>query len=435
MSIKLNSPKIVIPALRSRNYRLFFAGQGVSLIGTWMTQTATVWLVYQLTNSALLLGVVGFTSQIPSLFLAPFGGVLVDRWNTHKILVTTQILSMIQSLALAALALTGTINIWHFIFLSLFQGTINALDAPARQTFVLEMVEKRDDLASAIALNSSLVNGGRLVGPAIAGVLIAQIGAAYCFLIDGLSYIGVIAALLAMQLKPKKRAMKTGNTLKRLQEGFIYTFGFAPIRSVLLLLALFSLMAMPYITLIPIFATKILSGDAHTLGFLLAASGVGALSGGIYLSLRKSVVGLGRVIAFAPIICGIGIIVFALSKVLWLSLFMSALVGLGSILLISSSNTVIQTIVEDDKRGRVMSFFTMSFLGMVPFGNLFAGFFADRIGAPNTLIVGGSFCILASLLFMRQLPTLRKLVRPIYVKVGILPQVSASSGLSSKNPK
>lgn len=422
MRIKSNSSKGFIPALRSRNYRLFFFGQGTSLIGSWMTQTATIWLVYQLTNSALLLGVVGFTSQIPSFILAPLGGVFVDRWNTHKILVTTQVLAMIQSLALAVLALTGILDIWHIIFLSLFQGFINALDAPARQTFVPEMVESRNDLASAIALNSSLVNGGRLIGPAIAGIIIARVGASYCFLIDGLSYIAVIAALLAMKVKPKNIALKTGNSLQRLKEGFNYAFGFAPIRSILLLIALFSLMAMPYVTLMPIFATKILAGDAHTLGFLMAASGVGALAGGVYLSLRKTVLGLGRIIAFAPLICGIGIITFALSRVLWLSLLMSAVIGLGSILQISSSNTIIQTIVDDDKRGRVMSFFTMSFLGMVPFGNLLAGVLAERITAPSTLIIGGVTCILGSLLFTRQLPALRRLIRPIYTKAGILPQ-------------
>ena len=424
MRIKTNS-KVAIPALRSRNYRLFFAGQGISLIGNWMTQTATVWLVYQLTNSALLLGVVGFTSQIPSLFLAPFGGVLVDRWNTHKILVITQVLAMIQSLALAILALTGTINIWHFIVLSLFQGTINALDAPARQAFVPEMVEKRDDLASAIALNSSLVNGGRLVGPAIAGIIIAQTGAAFCFLIDGFSYIAVIAALLAMKLKPKNIALNPGNPLQKLKEGFIYAFGFAPIRSILLLLAIFSFMAMPYVTLIPIFATKILSGDAHTLGFLMAASGVGAIIGGLYLTTRKTVLGLGKVIALAPAIAGVGLIVFSLSRVLWISLLMMTVVGLGSILQISSSNTILQTIVEDDKRGRVMSLFTMSFLGMVPFGNLLAGFLADKIGAPNTLIIGGSFCILASIVFTRQLPKIRQAARPVYQKIGLLPKTNS----------
>jgi len=413
-----------IPALKSRNYRLFFFGQGVSLIGTWMTQTATIWLVYKLTNSALMLGVVGFTSQIPSLFLAPLGGDLVDRFNPHKILVITQILAMIQSLALAVLALSGTIQIWHFIVLSLVQGVINAVDAPARQAFVPEMIEKRDDLASAIALNSSLVNGGRLIGPAIAGILIARIGAAYCFLIDGLSYIAVIASLMAMRLRPKQIAVINANPLRRLAEGFIYSYNFAPIRSILLLLALFSLMAMPYVTLVPIFATKILAGDAHTLGFLMATSGVGAIGGGIYLSTRKTIIGLGMIITLAPAIAGAGIIVFALSRMLWLSMLMSALIGLGSILTISSSNTVIQTVVEDDKRGRVMSLFTMSFLGMVPFGNLLAGFAADRIGAPNTLIIGGSFCILGSLFFIRQLPKLKQAARPVLQQRGILPQAN-----------
>jgi MFS family permease len=314
------------------------------------------------------------------------------------------------------------INVWQIIFLSLFQGLINSIDAPARQTFVKEMVDRKEDLSSAIALNSSLVNGGRLIGPAIAGVVIARIGSGYCFLIDGLSYIAVIAALLAMKLKPKKLAVQTANPWQRVKEGFDYAFGFAPIRSILMLLALFSLMAMPFVTLVPIFATKILHGSAHTLGFLMAASGVGALGGGIYLSTRSTVLGLGRVIAFAPALCGIGLIGFALSHILWFSLLMSLLIGLGSILEISSSNTVIQTIVEDDKRGRVMSLFTMSFLGMAPFGNLFAGSLANNIGAPSTLLFGGSCCIIGSLLFARQLPAIRLLVKPIYTKAGILPR-------------
>ena len=416
--------RLGIPALKSRNYQLFFAGQRISLIGTWMTQVATIWLVYQLTNSALLLGVVGFIGQIPSLFLSPFGGVLVDRWNTRKILVTTQVLAMIQSLALAVLALTGTISIGHIIFLSLFQGVINALDAPARQTFVPEMIERKADLASAIALNSSLVNGGRLVGPAIAGVIIARVGASYCFLIDGLSYIAVIAALLAMRLKSKPKTIPTGSAIERVKAGFVYAFGFPPIRAILQLLALFSLVAMPYVTLLPIFATKILKGDAHTLGFIMAASGIGALFGGAYLSTRKSVVGLGNVIALAPAVSGVGIVAFGVSRTLWFSLLMCFVIGLGSILLISSSNILIQTLVEDDKRGRVMSIFTMSFLGIVPFGNLLTGISADRIGATNTLVVGGALSIAATIIFSQQLPTLRRIVRPVYQKIGILPSVN-----------
>jgi MFS family permease len=412
-----------LPALRSRNYRLFFGGQGLSLIGTWMTQIATVWLVYKLTNSALMLGIVGFTGQIPSFILAPFGGVLVDRRNPHRILITTQVLAMLQSLALAALTLTGVIQIWHILALSLLQGLINAFDAPARQTFVKDIVERPDDLASAIALNSSLVNGARLVGPAIAGVIIARIGTGYCFLVDGISYIAVILALLAMRLNRKQLAAPTTvNALQSIAEGFVYAFGFPPIRAILLLMAVFSLMAMPYATLIPIFATDILHGDAHTLGVLMAASGVGALMGGIYLSTRKTVLGLGRIVAVAPALAGTGLIAFAQSRNLWLSLLFAVFIGLGSILQIASCNTVLQTIVEDNKRGRVLSLFTMAFLGMVPFGNLLFGVLASHIGAPSTLVIGGSVCLVASFIFSRQLPELRQFVRPIYQKAGILPE-------------
>ncbi|MBW4573687.1 MAG: MFS transporter [Aphanothece sp. CMT-3BRIN-NPC111] len=408
-----------IPALRSRNYRLFFGGQGISLIGTWMTQVATIWLVYELTKSAWLLGLVGFTSQAPSLILLPIAGVLVDRWNRHRVIVITQVLSMLQSLALAVLALTGVINIGHIIFLSLLQGTISAFDAPARQAFVPEIVERREDLANAIALNSSMFNGARLIGPAIAGLLLATVGAGFCFLFDGLSYLAVIASLLAMKLKPIKIAAATTNPLQRLQEGFVYAFGFPPIRAVILLLALVSFMGMQYTVLVPIFATNILHGGPDTLGYLMAASGVGALVGAIYLSTRQTVLGLGRFIAFSPAIMGLGLIAFSLSRVLWLSLLMMVLVGFGFIMQFTSTNTFLQTIVEDDKRGRVMSIYTMAFFGMLPLGNLFAGSLASRIGATNTLIIAGSFCILGSFLFYKQLPALRRLVLPLYAKLGI----------------
>lgn len=400
-------------ALKSRNYRLFFTGQAISLIGNWMTQLATIWLVYHLTNSALWLGFVGFSSQIPSFILAPFGGILVDRWNRHRILITTQILAMIQSLALAALALTGVIHIWHLIVLSIIQGFINAFDSPARQAFVTEMVERKEDLGNAIALNSSVFNGARLVGPAIGGLVIASLGAGVCFLIDGLSYIAVIAGLLAMRLKPREVAVQTTNIWQRLKEGFIYAFGFPPIRAILLLVAVFSFMGMPYTTFVPIFATDILHGGSETLGFLMAASGVGALIGGIYLSSRQSVIGLGKIIAFSPTLLGIGLIIFSQSRLLWLSLLMMLIVGCGSILQIASSNIVLQTIVEEDKRGRLMSLYTMAFLGILPFGNLAAGALASKIGAPNTIMIGACFCILGSLIFATQLPKLRRLARPL----------------------
>lgn len=411
-------------ALRSKNYRLFFSGQSISLIGTWMTQTATIWLVYDLTNSALWLGVVGFASQIPNFLLAPFGGVLVDRWDRHRTLIVTQILSMLQSLSLAFLALTGAIDVWHIIALSVFQGLINAFDMPARQAFVVDMVENRDDLSNAIALNSSMFSSARLVGPAIAGLAIAALGTGFCFLIDGISYLAVIASLLAMQVKRQVVVVSsTNNIWQRFVEGFSYAFGFSPIRALLLLMALVSLMGMPYMVLVPIFATKILHGGAETLGFLMAASGLGALGAGIYLSSRLSIVGLGRLIAIAPAAFGISLIAFALSNFLWLSLIAMAIAGFSTILQVASSNTILQTIVEEDKRGRVMSFYSMSFTGMVTFGNLIAGFAANRIGASATLAIGGVACILGAIWFYRQRPIIRPLVRSIYEQIGIIPEV------------
>jgi len=425
--LELTGLRLTFRALKSRNYRLFFAGQGISLIGTWMTMTATIWLVYQLTDSALWLGVVGFANQIPNFILTPFAGVLVDRWNRHRTLVITQILAMIQSLALAALALTGTITISHLIFLSIFQGLISGFDMPTRQAFIVEIVEKREDLGNAIALNSSLFSGARLIGPAIAGLLIAAVGSGTCFLLDGLSYIPVIMALLAMKITPRKlvQPQTRENIWQKLTAGFRYAFGFPPIRSILLLLALISFMGMPYTVLAPVFATKVLQGDSHTLGFLMAFSGLGSLIGGIYLSSRPSVLGLGKIIAVAPALFGAGLIAFALSKVLWLSLLAMLLVGFSLILNVSSSNTILQTIVEEDKRGRVMSFYTMAFIGMVTFGNLLAGSLASKIGAPATLTIGGLFCILGSIIFTKQLPGLRRLIRPIYTKIGLIPEPSS----------
>ncbi|MBN3909786.1 MAG: MFS transporter [Nostoc sp. NMS1] len=411
--------KPLLPALRSKNYQLFFAGQGISLIGTWMTQLATIWLVYDLTKSPLMLGVVGFSSQIPSFFLAPFGGVFVDRFSRYRTLIGTQVLAMIQSLTLAVLALTGVIEVWHIIALSLCQGFINALDAPARQAFVPELVEHREDLANAIAINSTMINGARLIGPAIGGLLIARVGTGYCFLIDGFSYIAVLAALLAMKVKPWKNVVTDGNPLQKVKEGFIYAFSFPPIRAVLLLSALVSLMGLQNTILVPVIAEQVLKGGAESLGFLMAASGVGALTGGIYLATRQTILGIGNLIALAPAILGSGLIAFSLSRFLPLSLFTMLFVGLGTILQIAASNTFLQTIVEDDKRGRLMSLYTMSFLGMIPVGNLLGGILASRIGAPNTLIIDGIACILGSIFFSRQLPTLRKIMRPIYEQKGI----------------
>ncbi|QLE57655.1 MFS transporter [Nostoc sp. TCL26-01] len=409
-----------LPAFKSRNYQLFFAGQGISLIGTWMTQLATVWLVYDLTHSPLMLGVVGFTSQIPSFFLAPFGGVFVDRFSRYRTLIGTQILAMVQSLALAILTFTGLIQIWHIIALSLLQGFINALDAPARQAFVPELVERKEDLANAIAINSTMINGARLIGPAIGGLLIARVGIGYCFLIDSLSYIAVIAGLLAMKVKPWQLPITKGNPWQQVKAGFVYAFSFPPIRAILLLSTLVSFMGLQNTILVPIFAETILKGGAETLGFLMAASGLGALSGGIYLATRRTILGIGKLIAIAPAILGVGLIAFSLSRFLPLSLFTMLFVGLGTILQIAASNTFLQTIVEEDKRGRLMSLYTMSFLGMIPVGNLLGGVLANRIGASNTLIIDGIACIIGSILFYRQLPGLKKFITPIYQQKGIL---------------
>lgn len=411
-------------ALGHRNYKLFFSGQSVSMIGTWMTRIATSWLVYRLTGSALLLGVVGFAGQIPSFLLAPFAGVIVDRWNRHHLLVATQFLAMIQSLALAVLALTGYIQIWHVIALSIFQGLVNAFDMPARQAFVVEMVENREDLPNAIALNSSLVNAARLLGPSIAGVVIAAVGEGWCFFIDGVSYIAVIASLLAMKVAPSAiKAVKKTNVLQQFREGWDYVYGFPPISKILLLLAFVSLVGMPYSVLMPIFATDILHGGSHTLGFLMAASGVGALCGAVFLAARKTVVGLGRYIPRMAGLFGIGLIGFSISRVEWLSMILMVVTGLGFMVQMATSNTIIQTIVDEDKRGRVMSFYTMAFMGTAPFGSLLAGSLAAQIGAPNTLLIGGVCCVLGAVWFQRALPRLRQFVRPIYIEKGILPEM------------
>ena len=421
--MNLDDPKglqLIFRALHHRNYRLFFGGQGISLIGTWMQQIAMSWLVYRMTNSAFLLGVVGFLGQIPAFFLSPFAGVLIDRWNRHRILVSTQLLAMIQAFILALLTLTGTIAIWHIIILALFLGFVNAFDMPTRQAFVVEMVETGEDLGNAIALNSFLVNGARLLGPSIGGILISLLGEGMCFLLNGISFIAVIAALFAMKMTKREIRSKSSNILQGVKEGFAYAFGFPPIRFLLLLLGLVSLTGMPYTVLMPVFAKNILHGGPHTLGFLLGASGVGALVGAVYLASRKSVLGLGRLITIALNIFGIGLITFSVSRTLSLSLLLLGFTGFGMMVQMASTNTVLQTIVEEDKRGRVMSLYTMAFMGMVPFGSLLAGSLASKIGAPGTIMISGVACILGSILFARKLPLLRELVRPIYIEKEIL---------------
>ncbi len=410
----------LLRALRHRNYRLFFAGQSLSLVGTWITRIATAWLVYRLTGSALLLGIVGFCGQIPTLFLAPVAGVFVDRWDRHRVLVVTQVLSMLQSLALAVLALAGIITVPQVLGLQIFQGVINAFDTPARQAFVVSMIEDRADLPNAIALNSSMVNASRILGPSIGGVVIAAVGEGWCFLLDAISYLAVIASLVAMRLPPRTRAVVETRVLEELRAGFRYVTRFAPIGTVLLLLALVSTMGMPYTVLMPAVVAKQLHGGPHTLGLLMGASGVGALAGAFYLASRCTVVGLGRVIAIAVAVFGCGLVAFSLSRSLWLSLLLLPVVGAGFMVSLAAANTIVQTLTEEHLRGRVMSFYTMAFLGTAPLGSLLAGVLADRIGESATIAAGGAACVLGAVWFAGRLPRLRELVRPIYVARGIL---------------
>ena len=418
-------------ALRHRNYRLFFSGQTVSLVGTWITRIATSWLVYRLTHSVFLLGVVGFFGQIPTLLLAPFTGVLIDRWNRHHILVVTQILAMLQSVALAVLTLAGIITVTEILALQVVQGIINAFDTPARQTFVVEMVSDRADLPNAIALNSSMVNASRIIGPSVGGIMIAAVGEGWCFAFDAVSYLAVIASLLAMRLE--KFLPRAANTrmLDELRTGFRYVTRFPPVRDSLLLLALVATMGMPYNVLMPAIAAGVLHGGPHTLGYLMTAVGVGALGGAFYLASRRSVVGLGRVMVTATATFGVGLIAFSFSRVLWLSLLLLPFVGAGMMVVMASTNTILQTIVEDDMRGRVMSFYTMAFLGTAPLGSLLAGFAADRIGPTRTVTLGGVACALAAVVFAARLPLLRVHVRPIYIERGILAAAEIEGGAKS----
>jgi MFS family permease len=408
-------------ALRHRNFRLFFGGQSISLIGTWMTRVATAWLVYRLTGSALLLGTVSFAGQIPTFLFAPFAGVWVDRLDRRKVLVWTQALSMMQSLALAGLTLTGRITIHWVLVLSSMQGIINAFDMPGRQAFMVTMVEDRRDLSNAIAINSSMVNMARLVGPSLAGMLIAVSSEGWCFLIDGISYLAVIASLLMMRLHVPVLKRLTTSTLAELKVGWTYVSEFLPVRTILLLFAVISLMGMPFVVLMPIFAARVLHGGPHTLGFLMGAMGVGALVSALALAARKSVLGLVRMIPIAAAVFGLGLIGFGLSRVFWLSMIMVLVTGMGMMQGMAGSNTIIQTIVSEDKRGRVMSYYTMAFVGMAPFGSLLAGTLAHAIGAPWTVIVNGSLVLLGAAWFATQLPAVRREILPIYREMGILP--------------
>lgn len=419
------SLKIIFRSLQHRNYRLFFCGQSVSLVGSWMQHVAVAWLVYRITDSVLMLGLVGFASQIPIFLLAPFTGALTDRWNRQHVLIVTQISAMIMAFILAWLYFADTIEIWHIFILSIAMGCIHAFDIPARQSFVIDMVEKKEDLGNAIALNSLMFNSAILIGPSIAGVLLAAAGEGVCFLINAISYIFVIISLLMMKVVHVKLKKKGTTIFKDMAEGIKYTFGFAPIRYLILFLALVNLLAVPYTVLMPAFAKEILHGGSNTYGFLLGASGFGALLGALYLASGRSPLRMGIIIPLSAATFGLGLILFSFSSFLLLSFVLMIIVGFGDMLHTAASNTILQTITDDDKRGRVMSFYTMAIVGIAPFGSLLVGELGKAIGTPNTIIIGGATCILGALIFLGKLPELKKLVHPVYVNMGFPPDVTS----------
>jgi len=408
-----------------RNYRLFFMGQGVSLIGTWMQNLALSWLVYSLTGSKLLLGVVGFTGQILTFLAAPFAGVLADRVNKRALLVVTQSVALVQALILAVLTLvkhadgTPLIRVWQIIALSALLGLVNGFDMPTRQAFVVEMLEDRADLPNAIALNSFMFNGARLIGPSLAGIVIKLAGEGVCFLLNAVSFLAVIAALLAMRVQPKNAEAAGRRVLHSLKEGAQYVAGHKPILSLLLLLATLSLVGLPYAVLMPVFAKDILHGDSFTQGCLTSAVAVGAIIAAILLASRKSVRGLGQILTAAVALFGAAMLCFSRSTHLWLSLGLLVFTGFATMTLMASCNTLIQTLVDDDKRGRVMSFYTISFVGLGPFGSLLVGALAARLGAPTAVFINGLGCLAAAAVFWIWLPRFLRLVHPTFVRMGI----------------
>jgi len=397
--------RLTTRSLHYRNFRLYFFGQGISLIGTWMQRVAMGWLVYRLTGSALLLGLVGFAGRIPTLVLAPVAGVAADRWDRRRILYVTQSLSMLQAIIMAALVLAHVIAVWHVMVLAVFLGIMSAFDIPARQSFFVHMIDNAKDLGNAIALNSTVFNIARLIGPAIAGVLIAVMGEGPVF---ALTFLAMLAALRRMRLRPGAVRRRGQRMLQNMGEGFHFAWGFTPVRAVLILIMVVSIMAVPFTVLMPVFATDVLHGGPDTLGFLTASQGVGALVGALFLAQRDTVRGLGRVIAIAALIFGVGLTAFGMARVLVLSMLLLAVAGFGLMVQTASSNTFLQTAVSDDMRGRIMSFYTMAFSGTMPIGSLFAGAAADRIGAPATVVIGGTVTVIAGLLFAWKLPALRR---------------------------
>lgn len=407
----------------SRNYRLFFAGQLVSLMGSWMTQTATVWLVYHITHSAFWLGFVAFAGQAPGLLLGPAAGVWVDRLNRRRLLIATQGLAMLQSLALAWFTLSGQINVTQLALLAMVQGFINAFDMPARQALPVLLVERQEHLGNVIAMNVSMFHMARLVGPALAGFVIAWIGAGYCYLLDGLSYIAVLVALLAMRLRQQPVARRGASIWRDFRDGLDYALGFGPIRRLIFLVGCMALFGMPYAVLTPVYARECFGGDARTLGLLMSSSAAGSVMAAVYLSGRESLRGIGRVIYSGATLMGIALVAFAFSRNLGLSVCCLLLAGGGSILVVASCNTLLQNLVDEDKRGRIMSMYTMAFLGGMPMGSLLTGTLANQLGTTPATCVNGAACLLLGWLTYRQLPQFREQARPLLERAGVIPGV------------
>lgn len=426
-TIKFNVPsnvKAIFRSLKYRNYRLYFVGQGISLIGTFMQQVALCWLVYRLTNSPLLLGIVGFASQIPIFIFSPFAGVIADRHNRRSMLIIIQISLIIQASILSYLVLSGHIQVWHIIILSVMRGIIDSVDMPIRQSFTVEMIENREDLSNAIAMNSIMMNMARIIGPSMTGLLIASAGEGVCFLLNAIGGIPVLISLLAMKIMSQPIKSNGRHIFSELLEGFRYVFDCSPIKYILLLVSLVSVAGVPYQILMPVFAVDIFHGGPHTLGILMAMPGLGALIGAVYLASRKTFLGLKTVIAVAAGLLGISLMCFSFSSVLWISMIILIFSGGGLIVQMASSNTVLQTLVEEEKRGRVTSFYIMFYVGLTPFGNLLAGGLTSKIGAPTTLLLGGLCCLIGAILFTIKLPLIRKKAHEIYVKKGVISKVA-----------
>ena len=430
-----NNLKQMFRALKYKNYRLFVSGQSISLIGTWIQMVAMLWLVYSITNSALILGVVGFSGQIPMFVIAPFAGALADRVNKHRVLLITQSLALVQALILAGLVLFNLVTVWHLIILSVILGLINAVDMPVRQSFVIEMIENnKEDIGNAIALNSSMVNAARLVGPSIAGILIATVGEGWCFFLNSLSYVAVVVSLMKMKITPVVHSGEDKKILRDISEGFKYSFGFPPIKYLISQLAVIGLFGSMITLLAPVVAKEMLHGNASTFGFLMSAFGSGALIGAVYLLNKKTVLGLGRLIALAASLFGLSLILFSFSHIFVVSIIIMLFAGFSNMLIIASTNTLLQTLVEEDKRGRVMSLYTMAFRGMSPFGNLLAGSLAGFIGTEFALASGGVISLASGLLFLSRIPYLRNFIRPIYAKLGIIQEVATGVQQASSPP-